>query len=473
MKSVRISTWRWLLVAAALALPLASASGQVTDGTRIYDEELRVNLDEQMPLAQEMGFDAGGWFNFAFFDYDDASARKQRTLGRYALRTWASMNVQGVHRAYFRGLLQYDDWHGSDNPTNARGDDFTETVERAWYEFDLGQLMANQSSGRRPPVGLRVRVGRQFTTIGSALVLSMPLDAVRFYVTTHDWDVTTFLGQAIRHTPNIDSSDRVAHRQERCFVGVEATYKGLGQHRPYAFFLNNQDNTGSHPRDAAQSYEYTSRYVGVGSSGPLIGADLLYRAEVVGEWGRTYSNGVAAGRDDICALAIDAQIIYAPKVQTTPKITFEYLFGSGDGDRLGSTTSTIGGNRAGTRDTAFNAFGFRDTGIALSPRVSNIHIYSVGGSFFPFETVALLAKMEIGTRLFFYQKAKSAGAISDPAATNDAPWLGFEWDVFCNWRITSDLAYTLRYGAFMPGSAYDGGDRTCRQFLYTGLVFSF
>ena len=48
---------------------------------------------------------------------------------------------------------------------------------------------------------------------------------------------------------------------------------------------------------------------------------------------------------------------------------------------------SIGGNRAGTRDRAFNAFGFRDTGIALSPRVSNIHIYSAGGSFFPFETM--------------------------------------------------------------------------------------
>jgi len=45
--------------------------------------------------------------------------------------------------------------------------------------------------------------------------------------------------------------------------------------------------------------------------------------------------------------------------------------------------------------------------------------------------------------------------------------------VFCNWRLTSDLAWTIRYGAFFPGSAYDGGDKTCRQFVYTGMVLSF
>jgi len=172
-------------------------------------------------------------------------------------------------------------------------------------------------------------------------------------------------------------------------------------------------------------------------------------------------------------MAVDAQLIYAPKVATTPKVTLEYIFASGDGDRLGSPSSTVSGNAMGTRDRGFNAFGSRDTGIALSPRISNIHVYSAGVSFFPFESVTLLEKMELGTKMFFYQKAKSAGAISDASATNDAPWVGFEWDLYCNWRITSDLAYTCRWGAFVPGSAYDGGDKTCRQFLYTGLVFSF
>jgi len=39
------------------------------------------------------------------------------------------------------------------------------------------------------------------------------------------------------------------------------------------------------------------------------------------------------------------------------------------------------------------------------------------------------------------------------------------------WRILSDLAWTIRYGRFFPGQAY--ADRDPRDFLYTALNFSF
>ena len=93
----------------------------------------------------------------------------------------------------------------------------------------------------------------------------------------------------------------------------------------------------------------------------------------------------------------------------------------------------------------------------------------------PLEKLALFKKMELGSNIFFYHRAAGEGAISDTTIDpgNDARWLGWEWDVHCNWRLTSDVVWTMRYGAFMPGSAYDGGDKTCRQFLYTGIIFSF
>ena len=112
--------------------------------------------------------------------------------------------------------------------------------------------------------------------------------------------------------------------------------------------------------------------------------DLLNRVEVVGEWGKTFSEGVTSGRDRVCAWAADAALAYFfRKTPTRPKLMVEYLYGSGDGNRRLSSTSTIGGNLAGTKDHAFNAFGFRDTGVALAPRVSNLHIYILGASFFP------------------------------------------------------------------------------------------
>ena len=44
-------------------------------------------------------------------------------------------------------------------------------------------------------------------------------------------------------------------------------------------------------------------------------------------------------------------------------------------------------------------------------------------------------------------------------------------DYYTNWRITSDLAWTARFGVFFPGSAFE--DQTTRTFLLTGLTWSF
>jgi len=466
--------WWCVLAAALVLLPCASALGQEPGGRQVYNEELRTKLDKQIPGSQEKSFDAGGWFTFAIFNYDDPVAARHRMLRRYQLRGWASLNLQGVHRAYFRGLLNLEDWNTGDNPVTGRGnDEFHERVERAWYQFDLGKMLRNQS-GQAPPVDFRMKAGRQFVRIGTALTLSMPLDAIKFNVDAGDWEFKAFLGKTVMYMHNIDQSDPVAYHHNRCMFGVEVAYRGLSDHRPFVYYLDNKDHTSKAEPDPDQSYDYTSRYVGIGSEGTLLLPDLRYRIEMVGEWGKTFSEGVTSGRDRICAFGMDAALAYFfRKTPTRPKIMFEYLYGSGDGNRRLSSSSTLGGNRAGTQDHAFNAFGFRDTGVALAPRISNLHIYIFGVSFFPLESCKFLRNLEVGSKVFFYHKSEASGAISDLSAINGARWVGWEWDLFCNWRITSDLAWTLRYGAFQPGSAYNGGDKTCRQFLYTGMVYSF
>ncbi|MDY6913802.1 MAG: alginate export family protein [Planctomycetota bacterium] len=472
-KRVRGICWRVLPLFAVAAISAAPALGQDLNGARVYSEQLRVKLDEQLPEAREMGFDAGGWFSFALFSYDDEPSRRDRTLRQYQIRTWASMNLRGVHRAYVRGLLNWDCWNSGDNPAGGRGDDFDGEIERAWYQFDLGRWLQHRT-GQKPPVGFKFKIGRQFATIGTALTLSMPLDMIRFDVALRDWQFMAMLGQTIRDSNNVvDNSSRVAGHQDRCFFGFELVYTGFGQHRPFVYYLDNQDNTRPDPPDPTQGYEYTSRYVGIGSEGTVLLPDLRYRAEVVGESGKRYSDGIAAGRDHICAMAVDVMLEYLFRRPTRPKVMVEYLYGSGDSDHVSTATSTVGGNWPGTRDTNFNAFGFRDTGIAFAPRISNIHIYVLGTSFFPLEHIELFKKMEIGSKVFFYHKARASGPIGDSSTDNRGKWLGWEWDIYCNWRVTSDLAWTIRYGAFQPGSAYDGQGQSCRQYLYTGITLSF
>lgn len=457
---------------AAVCLAAATAGAQET-GVRIYDEQLRVRLDRQEPGAQELGFDAGGWFNTALFTFDDPSGRAERTLRQYELRGWASLNVRGVHRFYVRGLLSYDDWNSGDNPKTWEGDDFQESIERAWYQLDLGRMIRNQT-GEKPPVGVKMKVGREYATIGTALALSMPLDMIQFDVDAGNWHFMSLLGKTIRDSRNIDDSPLIATHQERCFYGFELQYSSidvLGHHQPFVYWLGQTDNSDPTPTDPFQSYAYDSNYLGVGSEGTLAIPNLRYQVEWVNEWGETYSDGVTAGRDDIRATAFDVLLEYLFKTDMNPKVMTEFIYASGDSDRRLSSTSTVGGNRSGTRDHAFNAFGFRDTGIAYAPRVSNLCMYMIGGSFFPLEKHELFRKMEVGSKVFFYHRAQGDAPISESSANQESRWLGWEWDIYCNWRVTSDLTWTIRYGAFQPGSAYDSNN--CRDFLYTGLTFSF
>lgn len=456
----------------AVMLWTSFAAAQEAGGPlSIYEQQLRVALDEQLPAARERGFDAGGWFNFAFFNYDDALG-EEHTLRDFQLRGWARYNDRGVHTAFFRGLLEYKDWNSGTNPVYERGDEDEASIERLWYQFDWGRHIQAQT-GQMPSTSVRALIGRDFTTIGSALVMSIPIDKVQVEVESPRWKFATFLGRSIEDSPNIDLSDRVARHQNRDFFGAELTYKGFDRHRPYVFFMANHDRTDPRGDDPNQKYDYSSQYYGIGSSGALL-RDLRYQAELVGETGDTYGFGATSGRDDIRAYAADLQLEYLFRCRTSPRLMAEWLYASGDGDRSSNSSATIGGNRPGTTDHAFNAFGFRDTGLAFAPRISNLNMVSLGAAFKPFEDVRLFREMEVGTKVFLFNKATSGGPISDSTASNNASHLGTEWDVYCNWRITSDLSWTVRYGVFTPGAAYSGtaGDGI-RHFVYTGFLLSF
>ena len=66
---------------------------------------------------------------------------------------------------------------------------------------------------------------------------------------------------------------------------------------------------------------------------------------------------------------MDAGLEYLWDVRTRPRVAVEYMFGSGDPDRIDSPTNAAGGNRQGL-DRGFNAYGYRDTGISASPAIS-------------------------------------------------------------------------------------------------------
>ena len=458
------------LAATGVLCPQPAVGQQRRSGVDIYQEQLRVQWDRQTPEAQEAAFDVGGWFSFAMFKYDDASNLRVRNLRQYQIRAWASMNLHGVHKAYVRAMYGLDDWNDGDNPIDNRNDeDAGPAFERAWYLFDLGNFLRNR--GRRDvPLDMQVKVGREYATIGTALVLSMPLDMIEWQMSIRDWDFLALLGMTREDTNNIDDSLPVDDHQQRCFWGAQVTYRGVDNHRPFVYWLSQDDHTNPDPKLSYQGFDYSSRYLGAGSTGSLL-PQLRYQFEIVGEFGHTFSAFQTSRRDRIRAMALDAGLTYLfDNIASEPRLGYEYLFGSGDDDRQLTSTSTIGGNRAGTEDNAFNAIGYRDTGLSFAPDVSNLNIHVLSASFIPLKNRRFFEQLELGAKVFFYHKATS-GPISDASATEDSYWAGWEIDGYCNWRLTSDLTVSLRYGAFQPGSAF--ASQTTRHFLLTAMTLSF
>jgi hypothetical protein len=69
-----------------------------------------------------------------------------------------------------------------------------------------------------------------------------------------------------------------------------------------------------------------------------------------------------------------------------------------------------------------------------------------------------------------FGKMDPDGPIDEP--TSDDRYLGFETDLYANYRVTSDLALTLRYGVFFPGTAISDNSEI-RQFILLGVTLSF
>jgi len=427
------------------------------------------NLRRTLPVGQKFRLDYGGWFNNYFFLFDDG-VESSRTLRQYELRLWASYNAdQGIHSGYVRMRTSYLDWNAGDSFTRNEDDLDGPNLERGWHEFDLARMMRLYGS-YNAPFELKVKLGRDLVLAGTGYAVDLPLDHVQVQGEWLDFETTFLVGRTPSSTPNIDRSRPVADHSDRDFWIIEERYKKFDHHEPFVYVAWQDDHTSEDPPDYLQKYKYDSTYVGWGSTGELVD-NLRYNTEWVLERGTSYGNTRFIRHDHIKAWGFDHRLDYYFRHKTKPVVSAEYMFGSGDANRLESPTDADGGNRGDHVDRSFSGFGFRDTGLSLSPRMSNIHIWRLGGSFRPLPDIEAAKELELGTDYYLYWKNKRVAAISDSLADERSGYVGWEMDYFANYRILSDLALTIRFGTFFPGSAYS--DQTTRTFLLTGVTWSF
>jgi hypothetical protein len=453
----RVTTSIALLISTlAYAAPAAAQ-----DQKKFLEEERRKEMDARPKpdddMKQSILWDAGGWFHMQMDHLDDPPFSDTRTDRYFDLRLWGEVRIDRTYTAYLRLQTDYVDFNEGEQYSTSGSHHFRwPHVDQAWLGADWTE------SGR----GLSMRAGREFITIGSGLLFNEVAYAIQG---TYDWDqwaLRAWVAHTLTHEDDIDQSIPKPHESHRGFLGIEADCLLTGSHRAYALFLLEHDF--NHENVTTQDWDYNANYFGLGAKG-TIWAGWGYSAEAVLEFGSTASAG-GTKKDPITAFALQLMTDYQFEGPMEPAFRLQYMFGSGDKDRA-SVSDMAAGNQAGTTDTGFLSFGFVQTGFSLFPRVSNIHIFRMGGSIRPLESVELLHKMEVGIYGYFYRKAVAQELISDSRAFQNNADIGQEVDFFVHWRIFSDLGFYLNYGCFFPGKAYL--DQSARNFVSAGITYSF
>lgn len=434
---------------------------------RAIQEQTRKEFDAQLGAAGRAAFDWGGWYSLNVFMFDDG-VNSSRTLRRHDLRIWGRLTLDhGAQEVYARGRVSLIDFNHGDSYTGNEDDIDGMNLERGYYRLDLAKAIRAYEH-REIDYNLVLTAGRDLVYFGTGLTLAAPLDHVSLVGTYNDFELTTLAGKSVGSTQDFDLS-RTATRSHRNFFGGQLKYRGFERHEPFAYALWQRDHNREAEWEPFQSFDYDSQYFGLGSTGELV-KSLRYETEAV------YECGHGHGEEDmrhtnISAWAYRAELEYLFAGPLKPRASIEYLFGSGDPDRLGSPTNTIGGNIGDHEDAGFIGFGYEDTGLAFAPRYSNLHMWRAGASFYPFPECERFERLEVGTNWYMFHKHHASAAVSDPTADVQSGYLGWEIDCFANWRVTHDFAWTARLGAFFPGAAFD--DQSTRTFMLVGMVWSF
>jgi hypothetical protein len=480
--------WRALLAVLAYAALTGPAFAQNPDADLVrrlqrqmleFDQEFRLMVPTDQPISERAFIDYGGSVRFGFLGVDNSfgSTRILRqTEGIFYLRA----ELDGAHRFFGRLRLTYNDFNSGDS-FDGDGDELDQPIgDRYWYQFDLrGAKLAE--SGEYIDHNLNIKVGRQFLEWGSGLTLSDGLYAALIDGEIGDLGIQGLVGL----TPSSGTVDWDGSRPgfdrdtDRWFYGLGLEWRGIPTLTPYVSYLVQRDENDRNfgvINGIPTWFDYDSEYLIAGARGS-IGSNIRYRAEVVYETGETLSNSfnilgqpVTQTSDDVKAWAGLIGFNYLFLDEHDTRIDVEFAGASGDDDRI-TATDTFGGNRRNTDDNSFNSLGYVDTGLALAPELANLLSLRVGISAASKRSVLRPDWLRAGITGFLFAKADQDAPASFPT-TRDT-FIGGELNMFVDWRITSDVRATVRYGVFFPGDAIPAGQDDPRHFIYGGVTYEF
>lgn len=411
------------------------------------DKDLKVILPENS--FSKKGIQYGAILSPVYLFEDNSGGQ----LGSYVLnaKLWAKTYLWSNAFFYIRGKNSYL------GIASSKGNQYSSAKSDNVLDLDLAYLSISSGNG-----GLNLSIGRKFYNIGTGLVLNGRGDGgeASWYGSTFSINLLgMYTGLLMKdNNPYGLSSKDITDGAERVFTGGTLA-AALFNQKLYLFGLAQIDQS---KQVSGKETKYDSQYYGGGLEG-VVFTDISYFAEFVYETGKSYitNTSIANEETSIAAYAVNSGINYYIPVALSPVLMFQYAYGSGDKYRTDySSSNRLTGSGD---DTGFISFGTFSGGYALKPSLGNIHIFSGGFSFSPFD------KLSLGSKYLYYMKDKK-----EPLTTATAlpkAFIGQGVDVSFRWQMFYDLSMYVNYGLFLPGDAYQSSESE-KTFVMAGINLS-
>lgn len=471
-----ISAFLYSLLLLSIPFSLAADTPATSEEQKLVEQENIRELNaipvKPVPKGKLFSIKSGGWFTSLFRFYkntdNDAGIKDLSAWSLYEdLRLWTRMTYHQDYSLYVRLKELYIRRDTSSLSS-------LERVEHQGPDLDMAYFAITKPGWKLP---LDLTIGKQYLFVGRGITYSDVNYGVKYKTNFgKKLFVKAFYSVSDERSPNIDDSfPHYDKNNNRSFGSIEIAYAGIKNFVAYGYFLIQQDHNTRFPKETpTQSYRYNSQYYGLGLQGNNRKKNMEYWLEVIQEQGKDQADTYVTRPQEINikAWASDLGVNYKFKAPLHPAVELEYAYGSGNKYRYSVVDTHYGGNRT-SPDANFLYFGSFFAGYALSPRLSNLHIYKIDGSIRPFEKFKFGKAITCGAKYFLYRKDKKAGAIYDTDATQNSLDVGQEADAYLYWQLGKNIYWSNRFGIFFPGSAYPAKTNNNTQYYYTRLSIIF
>jgi|JI9StandDraft_1071089.scaffolds.fasta_scaffold64391_2 hypothetical protein len=362
------------------------------------------------------------------------------------------------------------------------------TAGRAFYRLGRGLLLANFADGAEYTGSFKyLQVKAQALYSGEYSGCSISINGCR---TNSDADIP--IKSAYNIVPGRPADAVVADAGKRIFLNAEIQSPALFGSNAYLLGMYSRDfarsevTNAKNAADNGKIFAYDPIYLGLGLSGYVVTPRLRYLTEYILQRGQTYAASTGTGSTivnkqiDIEAWGFTADLNYSvPFYERYVKLGLLAQYAAASG-RDTDKTSPSSPSQQQTRgiDNNFHYFGVYSAGLALQPRISNLHIIRAGIQFRPLNYYYWGRNLMLSVRYSYYTKLNPQYVVSDsdasiPDQDKRRGFLGSAYDFQLVWDIRTDLKLFYSYGIFLPGAAYTDADAKTIHSHIVSLNFLF